>query len=714
MKEKPFERPIVVKRDPAETTEWALRERIKELTCLYMVNRDLQKQLPIEELCRRIIEYLVSAMQFPEITVPVIELQDKRFTSEKYTDRLFHVLQAEIKIKEEVLGNLWVYYAEERPFLIPEEQQLVKGIAEAIGLWFEGRQAQEALLSALQESRKRQEEVAALLEGSKAVLEHHEFKEAALSIFNSCKQSTGATAGYVALLNKDGTENEVLFLDSGGLPCTVDPDLAMPIRGLRAEAYSNRRTTYHNDFSHSEWMKFMPQGHVSLKNVLFAPLTIEEKAVGILGIANKPGGFNEDDARLASGFGELAAIALLNSRRLESLEHSEERFRSVAQSASDAIISANSGGNIVFWNRAAENMFGYSAEEALGRPLSLIIPERFHQAHENGIQRAAATGKSRIAGKMVECAGLRKDGSEFFLELSVATWQTKEGAFFGGICRDITERKRAGEALRQAHDELEKRVEERTVELLGANWQLQQEIQERKNREEELRESESQLRLLSSQILMAQETERRRISRELHDELGQSLTVIKLRVSYIGKELQKNQAKLREECEKTLQYLNQVMENVRRLSLDLSPSILEDLGLTAALRWLINNFIKNNEMQITFDIAEIDHLFSRDAQMSIYRILQEALTNIGKHAQAKNIKVVIEKNEDSVGIRVEDDGKGFDPTKALMKEAAERGWGLATMKERARIFGGSLDLWSQEGKGTKISLRIPREKGRTL
>jgi len=315
---------------------------------------------------------------------------------------------------------------------------------------------------------------------------------------------------------------------------------------------------------------------------------------------------------------------------------------------------------------------------------------------------------------MVECAGLRKDGSEFLAELSVATWRTKEGVFFGGICRDITERKRAEEALRRAHDELEKRVEERTIELLRANRQLQQEIQERKNKEEELRESESQLRLLSSQILTAQETERRRISRELHDELGQSLTVMKLRVSYIGKELKKNQIKLREECEKTLQYLNQVMENVRRLSRELSPSILEDLGLTAALRWLINNFIKNNEMQITFNITEIDHLFTRDAQMSIYRILQEALTNIGKHAQAKKIRIVIEKNEDGVWIRVEDDGKGFDPTKALMKEAAERGWGLATMKERARIFGGSLDLWSQEGEGTKISLRIPREKGRTL
>ncbi len=711
MKEEPLERPMEVKPETPGTTEWVLRERIKELTCLYLVSQELQRQKSLEELCPRIIEYLIPAMQFPEITVPVIEVQDRRFAPRQYSDHLSHGLHAEIRTEEQVAGHLSVFYGEKRPFLIPEEQRLVSAVAEGLSLWLKARRVQEVLLSTLQESRQRQKEVIALLEGSMAILKHQEFEEAARSIFHACKQSTGATAGYVALLNKDGTENEVLFLDSGGHPCTVDPELPMPIRGLRAEAYRHRRATYANDFSQIAWAEFMPPGHVALENVLFAPLIIEGKAIGVLGIANKPGGFTEKDASLATGFGELAAIALLNSRRLESLEQSEERFRSVAQTASDAIISADHSGRIVFWNRAAENMFGYSAEEARGKPLSMIIPERFRTPHLEGMQRVAATGESRMAGKVVDCAGLRKDGSEFFLELSVATWQTKEGAFFGGICRDITERKQAGEALRRAHDDLERRVEERTVELLMTNWQLEKEIQVRKAKEEELRESERRLRLLSSQILSAQETERRRISRELHDELGQSLTVMKLRLRSIEQELKKNQVKVPEDCGRSVEYLTQIMENVRRLSRELSPTILEDLGLTAALRWLVNNFTANNEIKITTDISEIDNLFSQDAQIRIYRIMQEALTNIAKHAQAKKMKVLIEQDEEGISILVEDDGKGFDPRKILTKISTERGWGLAAMEERARMLGGSLDLWSQEGKGTQIILRIPREKG---
>ena len=137
---------------------------------------------------------------------------------------------------------------------------------------------------------------------------------------------TGAQSGYVALLSDDGSENEVLFLEAGGLPCSVDPSLPMPIRGLRAQAYHTGRAVYHNDFMHSEWIKFMPEGHVTLKNVMFAPLNIGGKTVGIMGLANKPEDFVEADATLAGALGEVAAIALHNSRTLEQLEATNDKL----------------------------------------------------------------------------------------------------------------------------------------------------------------------------------------------------------------------------------------------------------------------------------------------------------------------------------------------------------------------------------------------------
>jgi GAF domain-containing protein len=163
------------------------------------------------------------------------------------------------------------------------------------------------------------EKLAAVISGARAILEKPTFVETARAIFDKCRELTGAVSGYVALLSKDGLENEVLFLEAGGMPCSVDPSLPMPIRGLRAIAYETRKTVFENDFMDSDWIHFMPGGHVELRNVMFAPLNIEGRTVGIMGLANKPGGFTDEDAEIASVFGELAAIALLNSRHLEEL-----------------------------------------------------------------------------------------------------------------------------------------------------------------------------------------------------------------------------------------------------------------------------------------------------------------------------------------------------------------------------------------------------------
>lgn len=277
----------------------------------------------------------------------------------------------------------------------------------------------------------------------------------------------------MALLSRDGSENELLHLDAGGMACTVDPALPMPIRGLREQAYRTCKTVFDNDFSKSEYVEFLPGGHVRLENVLFAPLVIKDRAVGLLGLANKAGGFTENDARIASGFGEFAAMALYNSRTLESLEHSEQRFRSVVESAIDAIITIDSHGKIIFWNPEAEQMFGYSSSDIIGRPATVIMPQQFRKAHKQSLQRVASMGKYNVAGKVRELEGLKRDGSEFPIELSVAKWETHEGSFFTAIVRDITERKQVEKALQKARAELEKRVAERTTELAKANSELQ-------------------------------------------------------------------------------------------------------------------------------------------------------------------------------------------------------------------------------------------------
>jgi PAS domain S-box-containing protein len=307
---------------------------------------------------------------------------------------------------------------------------------------------EEALRAAEQESRQHAIEVSALLEGAHAILGLADFQASARSIFDICKHMIGATAGYIALVSDSSFRVELLFLDTGGQTCTVDPSRSMPMRGLREVVYRTGETIYENDFVHSRWAELLPEGHTDLANVLFAPLTIKGVVVGLLGLGNKPGGFAQSDVRIATAFGQLVAVALLNSRATESLRENEARFRAVTQSAADAIIIIDSSGKIVFWNAAAEAIFGYAADEAVGQSISLIMPERFHAAHYEGMERLIATGVPRLLGKTVEMVGSHKAGHEFPVELALSTWTTQQEAFFTGIVRDITERRRANDEIR--------------------------------------------------------------------------------------------------------------------------------------------------------------------------------------------------------------------------------------------------------------------------
>lgn len=341
----------------------------------------------------------------------------------------------------------------------------------------------------------RSAETTALMAASRAILENRLFKDAARAVFDSCKNLLGAQAGYVALLSADGSENELVFLDAGGLPCSVDPLLPMPIRGLRAEAYRTGKAVFENDFARSPWVRFMPAGHAQLQNVLFAPLRIKGKVVGLLGLANKPSGFTDHDARLAMAFGELAAVALINSRTQEALTRAKDEWERTFDAVPDLIAILDDQYRIVRVNRAMAGRLGVRPEDAVGQPCYRCVhgtekplsfcPHALLLA--DGKEHEAEVHEPRLGG--------------YFL-VSVSPLRDAQGRVVGSVhvARDITKRKMAEEEVRKARDELEARVHLRTAELEDANIAMQDEVAVRKEAEKALRESNELLETMFSSI----------------------------------------------------------------------------------------------------------------------------------------------------------------------------------------------------------------------
>ncbi len=222
-------------------------------------------------------------------------------------------------------------------------------------------------------------------------------------------------------------------------------------------------------------LKVIQEVDPKLPVIILTAFTTKEKTIGALGqgafaYLTKPYNRDELKATLRRAVG-VKALAVKAEHVEHALSESEDRFRSVMQSATDAIILADQNGNIISWNQAAQRLLGYSEEEVMGQPLTVIMPARYREKHLVGFQRVKETGQARLIGKTVELHGLRKDGSEFPLELSLGTWKTNTGPFYSGIIRDITDRKRAQEALKESEERL--RLALTTAHLGTWDWQIQ-------------------------------------------------------------------------------------------------------------------------------------------------------------------------------------------------------------------------------------------------
>jgi PAS domain S-box-containing protein len=367
----------------------------------------------------------------------------------------------------------------------------------------------------------------------------------------------------------------------------------------------------------------------------------------------------------------------------------------IVDSSDDAIVTKTLDGVITSWNRSAERLFGYTADEAIGQSIFLIIPADRREEEE---QVLARLGRGERIDHF-ETVRRAKDGRLFPISLTVSPVRDERGNLIGAskVARDITERKLAEEALRRAHEELEERVRERTASLASANEALRLEIAERE------RVEEHRMQLLRH-LVLAQEDERRRIARELHDQLGQQLTALRLTLEAL-KAQSIGRTELRVQVETLEELARQLDEDVAFRVWELRPTLLDEIGLKAALTNYVTSWSKHFGIPARLHTTRsTDERPTAEIETTIYRLAQEALNNVAKHARAEAVDIVLERTPEHLSLIIEDNGVGFDVSKA---ETLGQGLGLIGMRERAALVGAQLQIESSPGGGTTIILRSP-------
>lgn len=382
----------------------------------------------------------------------------------------------------------------------------------------------------------------------------------------------------------------------------------------------------------------------------------------------------------------------------ETSEHSRELFHLIVENVQDfAIFMTDLQGRIRSWNPGVERLLGYSEAEFIGQPASLIFaPEADSEqvASEQEMRTALAAGRAEDRRWHK-----RKDGARFWGNglLMLLRNEAGEPRGFAKILRDETARKQSEEELRRAHDELERRVEERTRELQQMSEDLRAEATERRLGQEQITD-------LLRRIIDTQEIERRRIARDLHDNLGQQLTGLRLNLDLL-KETCGAQAEVCQRIEQTQEIAKRIEAEVDFIAWELRPAALDHLGLAAALDTFVQEWAKHYQMAAEFHSTGFSDLrLSAEIEINLYRIAQEALNNITKHAAASHAAVLLERRDQQGVLIIEDDGQGFDPSTAT---GGEKGMGLLSMRERAEQVGGRLEIETTPGAGTAVYVRVP-------
>lgn len=465
---------------------------------------------------------------------------------------------------------------------------------------------------------------------------------------------------------------------------------------------------------------------------------------------------------------------------------SETRQRGIIDSALDGIVATDVYGRVVLFNHAAERMFGCSAQESLGSPLSRFMAGAvLAEAEAVSSGDTYGPGGPITPGKVVEGAGVRQDGMTFPVEVSLSRLAHGDERLQIAMVRDITARKNAEESLRKfsravsqsasavvitnAQGVIEyvnpsfiqttgfslEEVVGQTPRVLKSGmvpaaryaelwasisaghvwhgefhnrrkdgslyWEsaiispirddvgnithfvaIKDNITERKRAEAALAESHDKLREMAANLNNLRESEMARLARELHDELGQQLTGLKMDISWMQGRLVEGPAPLRDKVEAMKSLVDDTLKSVRRISTGLRPPVLDDLGLVPALEWLVGEFGRRHELEISLGLgAGEERHYDAKIATTLFRIVQESLTNIVRHSGASRVDISLGYEERLHVLRIVDNGRGFEPGRG------GEGLGLVGMRERAYMCGGVLEVSSTLGEGTVVVAKVP-------
>ena len=385
------------------------------------------------------------------------------------------------------------------------------------------------------------------------------------------------------------------------------------------------------------------------------------------------------------------------------LQESEERYRLLVQGVQEyAIFQLDPTGHVVSWNAGAERLKGYTAEEIIGKHFSIFYPseDQLDEKPQHILARATQQGQSEDEGWRI-----RKDASRFWASVVVTALRDSAGTLLGfaKLTRDTTKTREKEQALTKAKELLELRIEQRTAVLTRVNQELRTEIAERERAEEQLRTSLDQLRALAARLQSVREEERTSIAREIHDELGQGCTAIKMDLALIGRRLTKRQTKLRAKVDSAMQLADDMIGTLRKIASQLRPRTLDDLGLSAALEAQAQEFESRTGILCSVTLPQEPLVLDADISTAVFRIFQESLTNVARHAHATRVEARLERQNNRITFQVSDNGEGFDPEKAK----ANKSLGLVGMQERAFLLNGDLKIAGVPGAGTTMTLTIP-------